>query len=111
MARKPMIYILGPTRGCKENNIHRFDKARERLEAAGYEVTIPHKVIRPENSDQFNLRLSIIAMLRCANGVALLEGQWFDSMAEIQKATAIDCGLPIKTVDKWVECAPRKAMV
>lgn len=108
---KPVLYVVGPTKNYRDNNRTRFNKAKHQLEKAGYVAIIPHDYSKLKNSEAVETRLTLINLLPKAFGIATLEGQWFDHIASVVIATASDCGIPCRTVDKWLELAPRRQVV
>lgn len=109
------LYISGPVTGIEDDNRAAFYEARSRLVDAGYHTLIPHDLVDSGDSHE-------TAMLLCVNelteretrrsrsrpvpyydGLALLPG-WEDSPgARLEKAVAEACGIPVKTVNEWLE--------
>lgn len=106
MGRKPTLYIVGPITGYTNQNRHRFESAKRKLEAAGYKAIIPHDVVPSDAPWDKALRISIANMLIKADAVAFLDGNWSSKGASIEKVTAADCGMAVRSVSKWVEIAP-----
>ena len=114
------IYVSGPMRRIKDFNAPAFHAAAEALQAAGHEVFDPaaHDEIQgfdltsPDGLDTpvgFDLREALGAdmawITALADGVAVLPG-WVDSMgAKAEVATARALGLPVDSVERWVERA------
>lgn len=109
------LYISGPVTGIKDDNRLAFSWAQNRLMDAGYEPFIPHEIVEPDDTHE-------TAMLLCVNeltertqkrgarypvpafdGVALLPGWEQSEGARLEKAVAEACGIPVKTVDEWLE--------
>ena len=85
------LYVIGPVTGREKLNQEAFEDAKERLLDAGYDVLIPHDV----------MRLSIKAMLGC-DGVAALT-DWDESRgAKLEREVAVACGIEIHCVDTWL---------
>ena len=107
------LYISGPVTGIEDDNRPAFDEAWERLNAAGFMSCSPHCFVRSgERHD--------VAMRSCINeltshfwgygktdgyydGVALLPGWEHSEGAKLERAVAEACGIPVKTVDEWLE--------
>ena len=104
------IYVIGSVTGKPNDNRPAFEAARHDLKAAGYYVQMPHDYIPlgtpwPEAMAKSNNVLTDAdedgGLL--FDGVALLPG-WEDSKgACLERQVAEAIGLPVKTVDEWVE--------
>lgn len=109
------LYISGSVTGIEDDNLSAFEIAQKELEAAGYLTDKPHDLVDREDSHE-------TAMLLCVNeltertqktgirhpvpyydGVALLPGWEQSDGAKLEKAVAEACGIPVKTVDEWLE--------
>lgn len=114
-ADQTRLYISGPVTGIKDDNRLAFSWAQNRLMDAGYEPFIPHEIVEPDDTHE-------TAMLLCVNeltertqkrgtrhpvpafdGVALLHGWEQSEGARLERAVAEACGIPVKTVDEWIE--------
>ena len=113
------LYIAGPMRGIKWYNFPAFDKVRDRLIAAGYEVVSPADLDRAEGIDAMDLPedydwnklppgmelkhiiiRDLTAMLEC-DALAMLDG-WTDSSgAWAESQVAFWYGLIFRMVDEW----------
>ena len=109
------LYISGPVTGRLDDNWYAFSEASNALNEAGILAVIPHEFVEPGDSHE-------TAMLLCVNeltertqkrgtrypvpafdGVALLPGWEQSEGARLEKAVAEACGIPVKTVDEWLE--------
>ena len=109
------IYISGPVTGIEDGNLSAFESVQKELEAAGYLTDKPYDLVDREDSHE-------TAMLLCVNeltgriqkpgirhpvprydGMALLEGWEQSEGAKLEKAVAEACGIPVKTVEEWIE--------
>lgn len=104
-AKKIRLYVIGPVTGYHNDNKDAFLKARERLEAAGYTVIIPHDVIPTGTPWAIALRISIATMLTKVDAVAKLDGTYHSRGADIEAATAIDCDMAVRLVSDWMRRA------
>lgn len=109
------LYISGPVTGIDNDNFEAFREAQSRLFDACYITRVPHDLVIPEDSHE-------TAMLLCINeltertqkrgtrhpvpafdGLALLPGWEQSEGARLERAVAEACGIPVKTVDEWLE--------
>lgn len=114
-ADQTRLYISGPVTGIKDDNRLAFSWAQNRLMDAGYEPFIPHEIVEPDDTHE-------TAMLLCVNeltertqkrgtrypvpafdGLALLPGWEQSEGARLERAVAEACGIPVKTVEEWLE--------
>jgi hypothetical protein len=99
------IYVSGPMTGRPDLNFPNFHLAAARLRRAGYEVVNPAELNPdPAASWQDCMRADIKALMDC-HGVATLDG-WRDSRgAKIECGLAESLGLPVASVDVWINAA------
>lgn len=107
------LYLSGPVTGIEDDNYDAFHAASVALNDAGFLSTMPHSLVLSGDSHE-------IAMLVCINsltdfvwvhgepllfydGLALLPGWEQSEGAKLEKAVAEACGIPVKTVDEWIE--------
>ena len=95
------LYIIGPVTGHPNDNREAFEKAREDLEAAGYQVDIPHDYVNEGEDWQQCMRRSITAMLALDHkskpvydGVAMLPGWDKSKGATIERDIAVALSIP-----------------
>lgn len=100
------LYVIGPVTGRENLNRAAFKAAKEKLEQAGYAVTIPHDIIPPDVSHEDAMRMSIGWITRLdRGGVAALAG-WDESRgAKLEREVAVARGLEIHCVDTWLRMA------
>lgn len=102
MERKT-IYVAGPVTGRKELNRPAFDRAAERLEAAGYRAMVPHAFAPDGEAHERAMRMTLQWMVRNADGVCTL-ADWGESAGarlEVEVAEAV--GLTVGGIGFW-EC-------
>lgn len=109
------LYISGPVTGVPNDNRDAFADARISLYEAGITAFDPHCRVIPSDSRE-------TAMLLCVNeltertqklgirhpvprydGLALLPGWEQSEGARLEVSVAEACGIPVKTVDEWLE--------
>lgn len=109
------LYISGPVTGKPDDKWYAFSEASNALNEAGILAVIPLELVEPGDSHE-------TAMLLCVNeltgrtqkpgirypvphydGLALLPGWEQSEGAKLEKAVAEACGIPVKTVDEWIE--------
>lgn len=115
------LYISGPVTGLPDRNSAEFERAMERLRDAGYTAHFPHGYV-PEGEPWPTAMLASINALTehyggvrppygdspirpYFDGVALLPGWEQSEGAKLEVAVAEACGIPVKTVDEWLEDA------
>lgn len=100
------LYICGPVTDMDDLNRPAFDEAAERLQAAGYEVVVPHRFV-PDNADH------LLAMHLCLcrlsepdiDGLALLPGFSKSCGAQREIEYACDTNRLVMPVGWWLEYA------
>lgn len=111
----PRLYISGPVTGIEDDNRKAFEDARMSLYETCDTAFDPHTRVIPSDTHE-------TAMLLCINelteytqkpgtmhpvprydGLALLPGWEQSEGARLEKAVAEACGIPVKTVDEWIE--------
>lgn len=96
------LYVIGPVTGREDLNREAFEDAREMLEQAGYDVTIPHDIILPDASHERAMQMSIGWIATARGGVAMLD-DWDDSPgARLEYSVATDCGIEAHCVGAWL---------
>lgn len=100
------LYVIGPVTGRENLNRAAFKAAKEKLEQAGYAVTIPHDIIPPDASHEDAMRASIGWITRRdRDGVAMLI-DWDESTgATLEKRVAEVCGIETHYVRAWLRLA------
>jgi hypothetical protein len=106
---KLRLYLAGPMTGLPEFNYPAFHRAAKQLRAAGYDVVNPAEVnVDASIGWQAAMRRDIPAMLTC-DGIAYLFN-WFGSRgATLEIHIAANLGMPIESVDMWLEAVLAEA--
>lgn len=103
------LYISGPVTGIENDNVEAFWIAERDLDNAGYLASIPHQYVRAIAGHEEAMLCSIHALTSPTlgtpvfDGVALLPGWEQSEGAKLEKAVAEACGIPVKTVEEWIE--------
>lgn len=95
------IYVSGPMSGYEDFNHPAFHDAAARLREVGYEVESPPEIGDSSMAYTELIREDIRIILGC-DGVAVLEGWWASRGAHIETSVAGIIGLPIRSVEEWV---------
>ena len=110
----PRLYISGPVTGKPDGNREAFEEARRELRH-WHMVSIPHEYVDAETTHEEAMAILLHQLTdrtysyrkgKCANlydGVAILPGWEQSEGARLEKAVAVACGIPCKTVDEWLE--------
>lgn len=97
------IYVSGPMTGYVDLNEGTFRDAIFQLAKAGFAPINPHALNHGESKSWHEfMRTDIMALMKC-DGVATLPG-WQESRGatlEVHVAHAI--GMPVMSVDRWLE--------
>lgn len=100
------LYVIGPVTGRENLNRKAFEAAKEKLEQAGYAVTIPHDIIPPDVSHEDAMRMSIGWITRLDRGGVAALTDWDESRgAKLEREVAVARGLEIHCVDTWLRMA------
>ena len=102
------IYISGSVTGCENRNFDAFREAQRTLVDAGHVAIIPHQFVVPSATHEQAMRACINDLTWwmggfAYDGVALLEGWEASDGACLERAVAVACGIPCKTVGEWLE--------
>lgn len=105
--RRKMLYVIGPVSGRPGLNLAAFEAARDMLEAAGYDVRIPHSFVGPTASWGDAMRVSLIKLLSFRDGgrplfdgVAYIPGE--SKGAALERHVCEELGIPCKEVGEWM---------
>ena len=99
------LYVIGPVTGRENLNRAAFVDAREKLERAGYAVTIPHDFIPPDASHERAMQLTLWWIASARGDVAMLDDWATSPGATLENRVARACGLQTHFVDKWLRMA------
>ena len=97
-----VLYVSGKITGEKRWR-KKFETAYWELRAVGYLVYMPTNSPKRFKTWEEAMRWAISYMLEKAQGVALLPDWEQSKGARIERQLALDLGMPVKTVDQWVE--------
>lgn len=104
-------YVIGPVSGIEDCNRPAFEQARKRLEKASRAMCdIPHDLIPADTPWPTAMRISLHKLTSSSYPsmdptyrIALLPGWEQSEGARLERAVAEACGIPVKTVDEWIE--------
>lgn len=100
------LYVIGPVTGRENLNREAFEDAKEKLERAGYAVTIPNDIILPDASREQAMRLSISWIAKLDRGGVAMLDDWAKSPgATLENRVATACGMQVHCVDTWLRMA------
>lgn len=102
--RNTLLYLAGPQTHQPEHGVPAFAAATKRLLDAGYYVEDPARISVEEWAWDDYLKRDIKALMDC-NGVAVMPGWEFSRGAHLEISTARAVGMPIRTVEQWLEIA------
>ena len=95
------VYICGPVTGMLDRNVDAFEEAAKKLEAAGYRVSVPTRIVAPTTAHADAMRICMAELLRCG-GVCTLDGVGQSNGAQVEMAVAAACGMPVEPLGWWV---------
>ena len=81
----PVVYVSGPVTGMRDGNRPAFEEAVE------YGL-----------SQRRPLKLTLMAILAQADGLAMLEGWERSRGARLENTVALALGMPVMDVDGWI---------
>ncbi len=94
------LYVSGPVTGMELLNRPAFERAGRRLEAAGYDVLLPHWFV-PSGADwERAMRACVETLVKC-DGVALLPGWGASRGAKLERRLALALGMEVRREDLW----------
>lgn len=109
------LYVAGPMTGIQAFNFPAFAAAAEALRAIGYDALSPHEVTLPcgctglppqcgadDHAWREFVRHDLIAMLRHAEGVALLPGWERSRGATVERHLAEALEMKVHPVEYWL---------
>ena len=85
------VYISGPMTGIPEFNRPEFDRAADRVRAAGHEPVLPAPYVDGKSYEEY-LRDDIRMLLDC-DGIYMLPGWQESKGAKIEHMIALACGI------------------
>ena len=98
----PVVYVSGPVTGFADGNRPAFEEAARALRASGCAARIPHDDVDPGTPWIPALKLTIMAILAQADGLAMLEGWERSRGASLERQVALALGMPVMTVGSWI---------
>lgn len=102
MPSKKVLYISGPMSGKPDFNFPAFDEAADKLRKAGYRVINPADFGANPDESWERCVARDLAILPCADGIAILEGWWDSRGALLETDFAETAGKPILSVEGWI---------
>lgn len=107
----PTIYVSGPVTGARDGNRPAFERAARELRGAGYRARIPHDDVDPGTPWVAAMRLTLMAILAQADGLALLPGWKLSRGACLEERVARSLGMPVMTVAEWLHRDEREGSI
>lgn len=98
----PVVYVSGPVTGFADGNRPAFEEAARALRAAGCAARIPHDDVGPGAPWVSAMKLTIMAILAQADGLAMLEGWERSRGASLERQVALALGMPVMGVGAWI---------
>lgn len=95
------VYVIGPVTGRTDGNREEFERVREVLARAGYDVEVPHDTISEEAAWEDAMRQSV-RRLTHADAVVFLDGTAQSRGASAERKLARTLGIPAFSL-AWVE--------
>lgn len=68
------VYVAGPVTGMRDGNRPAFEEAARALRASGCRARIPHDDVAPDTPWTSAMKITLMAILAQADGLAMLEG-------------------------------------
>lgn len=87
--------------GMPNDNREAFEAAADELAACGYIVRIPHWDVRPGEKWPAAMRITLMAIIAQADGLAMLDGWERSEGAQLEAHVARSLMMPVKTVSQW----------
>lgn len=98
----PVVYVSGPVTGMRDGNRPAFEEAAHALRASGCIARIPHDDVDPGTPWTPAMKLTLMAILAQADGLALLPGWKLSRGARLEEHLARSLGMPVMTVAEWL---------
>ena len=98
----PVVYVSGPVTGMRDGNRPAFEEAAHALRASGCIARIPHDDVDPGTPWTPAMKLTLMAILAQADGLAMLEGWARSRGARLENTVALALGMPVMDVDGWI---------
>ena len=95
----PVVYVSGPVTGMRDGNRPSFEEAAHALRASGCIARIPHDDVDPGTPWTPAMKLTLMAILAQADGLAMLEGWERSRSARLENTVALALGMPVMEVD------------
>lgn len=98
----PVVYVSGPVTGMRDGNRPAFEEAARALRASGCRARIPHDDVAPDTPWTSAMKITLMAILAQADGLAMLEGWERSRGARLELNLALALGMPVMDVDDWI---------
>ena len=98
----PVVYVSSLVTGMRDGNRPAFEKAARALRASGCIARIPHDDVDPGTPWTPAMKLTLMAILAQADGLAMLEGWERSRGARLENTVALALGMPVMDVDGWI---------
>jgi hypothetical protein len=95
------VYLCGPMSGLPDLNHHAFHRAQGQLEARGFEVVSPARLVTDGRAWHLAMRVCLHHLVTC-DQIALLPGWPQSKGARRELEVAHDCEIPVRMLWEYL---------